>query len=118
MSQLGPTVSWGLLTHAHESVDVYCTELQPSIFIFFDRGYNFHRNIDKDPNYNHIPCGDPFFGGYWRSACTLPCCVVPIKDETDSEWDPDATDAETDVDTDNTEDRARVCPVPESFYIF
>ena len=52
------------------------------------------------------------------SACTLPCCVVPIKDETDSEWDPDATDAETDVDTDNTEDRARVCPVPESFYIF
>ena len=50
--------------------------------------------------YNHIPCGDPFFGGYWRSACTLPCCVVPIKDETDSEWDPDATDVETDVDTD------------------
>lgn len=44
--------------------------------------------------------------------------MVPIKDETDSEWDPDATDAETDVDTDNTEDRARVCPVPESFYIF
>ena len=44
--------------------------------------------------------------------------MVPIKDETDSEWDPDATDAETDVDTDNTVDRARVCPVPESFYIF
>ena len=22
-----------------------CTELQPSIFIFFDRGYNFHRNM-------------------------------------------------------------------------
>ena len=45
MSQLGPTVSWGLLIHAHESVDVYCTELQPSIFIFFDRGYNLHRNM-------------------------------------------------------------------------
>ena len=27
---------------------------------------------------------------------------------TYSEWDPDATDAETDVDTDNTEDRASV----------
>ena len=23
----------------------HCTELHPSIFIFFDRGYNFHRNM-------------------------------------------------------------------------
>ena len=55
----------------------------------------------EDPNYNHVPCGDPFFGGYWRGGCTLSCCVVPIKDETDSEWDPDATDVDTDVGTDN-----------------
>ena len=55
----------------------------------------------EDPNYNHIPCGDPFFGGYWRGGCTLSCCVVPIEDETDSEWDPDATDVDTDVGTDN-----------------
>ena len=31
-----------------------------------------------------------FFGGNWRGGCTLSCCVVPIEDETDSEWDPDA----------------------------
>ena len=42
-----------------------------------------------------------FFGGNWRGGCTLSCCVVPIEDETDSEWDPDATDADTDVGTDN-----------------
>ena len=42
-----------------------------------------------------------FFGGYWRGGCTLSCCVVPIEDETDSEWDPDATDVDTDVGTDN-----------------
>ena len=39
--------------------------------------------------------------GDWRGGCTLSCCVVPIEDETDSEWDPDATDADTDVGTDN-----------------
>ena len=55
----------------------------------------------EDPNYNHLPCGALFFGGYWRAGCTLSCCVVPIKDETDSEWDPDATDVDTDVDTEN-----------------
>jgi len=55
------------------------------------------RSLMEDPNYNHIPCGDPlWFDGYWRMNCTLPCCVVPIKDETDSEWDPDATDLDTD----------------------
>ena len=42
-----------------------------------------------------------FFGGNWRGGCTLSCCVVPIEDETDSEWDPDATDVDTDVGTDN-----------------
>ena len=45
----------------------------------------------EDPNYNHLPCGALFFGGYWRAGCTLSCCVVPIKDETDAEWDPDGT---------------------------
>ena len=40
-----------------------------------------------------------FFGGNWRGGCTLSCCVVPIEDETDSEWDPDATDVDTDVGT-------------------
>ena len=25
----------------------HCSELHPSIFIFFDRGYNFHRNISR-----------------------------------------------------------------------
>ena len=44
---------------------------------------------------------DPFFAGYWRGGCTLSCCVVPIKDETDSEWDPGATDVDTEVDSDN-----------------
>ena len=56
----------------------------------------------EDPKYNHLPCGALFFGGYWRAGCTLSCCVVPIKDETDSEWDPDATDVETDADTDDS----------------
>ena len=36
-----------------------------------------------------------------RGGCTLSCSVVPIEDETDSEWDPDATDVDTDVGTDN-----------------
>ena len=40
-----------------------------------------------------------FFGGNWRGGCTLSCCVVPIEDETDAEWDPDATDVDTDVGT-------------------
>ena len=54
----------------------------------------------EDPNYNHDPCGDPFwFGGYWRGDCALPCCVVPIKDETDSERDPESTDYDTDTDS-------------------
>ena len=30
----------------------HCTELHPSIFIFFDRGYNFHRNIVKQVKYS------------------------------------------------------------------
>ena len=46
------------------------------------------------------PSLDPFFGGYWRGGCTLSCCVVPIKDETDLEWDPGATDVDTEVDSD------------------
>ena len=54
----------------------------------------------EDPDYNHIPCGDPlWFYGHWRMHCTLPCCVIPIKDETDSEWDPDATNVDTDSNT-------------------
>ena len=58
----------------------------------------------EDPNYNHVPCGDTFwFGGYWRGGCTLPCCVVPIKDETDSEWDPEVTDLDTDSDSSTTD---------------
>ena len=52
---------------------------------------NDHTNIThlqrlflEDPNYNHLPCGALFFGGYWRAGCTLSCCVVPIKDETET----------------------------------
>ena len=30
----------------------------------------------EDTNYNHLPCGDPFFGGGKRVACTLSCCEV------------------------------------------
>ena len=44
-----------------------------------------------------------WFGGYWRGGCTLPCCVVPIKDETDSEWDPEVTDLDTDSDSSTTD---------------
>ena len=41
----------------------------------------------------------------WHGAlsCTLPCCVVPIKDETDSEWDPEVTDLDTDSDSSTTD---------------
>ena len=30
----------------------------------------------EDTNYNHLPCGDPSFGGGKRVACTLSCCEV------------------------------------------
>ena len=35
------------------------------------------------------------------TGCCFLTCLVPIKGETDSEWDPDATDVDTDVGTDN-----------------
>ena len=33
-----------------------CAELHSNIFIFFDRGYNFHRNMDvgRDPARDHL----------------------------------------------------------------
>ena len=34
------------------------------------------------------------------TGCCFLTCLVPIKGETDSEWDPDATDVDTEVDTD------------------
>jgi hypothetical protein len=45
----------------------------------------------KDPMYEHIPCGDNFFSGKFRPGCTLPCCVVYPGEETDSDWDSQAT---------------------------
>ena len=57
VSYLPPCPTDLVLSHVRnlgKTLAKICTELQPSIFIFFDRGYNFHRNIDKDPNYNHI----------------------------------------------------------------
>ena len=33
-----------------------------------------------------MPCGSAELGGHFRLACTLPCCIVPVKPESDEEW--------------------------------
>ena len=38
-------------------------------------------------------------------CCDWCCCVVPIQDETDSEWDAEATDLDADLDSDTDEAR-------------
>ena len=44
----------------------------------------------EDNEYNHVPCGDAFFGGHFRVGCVLKCCIVPeVHGDTDSGWDTD-----------------------------
>ena len=41
--------------------------------------------------YFHLPCGHEFFSFKFRPSCTLACCVVYPGEETDSDWDSQAT---------------------------
>ena len=44
-----------------------------------------------DPMYEHVPCGDDFFSFKFRPGCILACCVKYPGEETDSDWDSQAT---------------------------
>ena len=61
----------------------------------------------NDAEYNHLPCGHEFFSFKWRPGCTLACCVKYPGEETDSDWDsqatvPDEQESDKDVEEDES----------------
>ena len=59
-----------------------------------------------DPMYEHVPCGDDFFSFKFRPGCILACCVKYPGEETDSDWDSQATVLDDHENVVDHEDRA------------
>lgn len=54
-----------------------------------------------------MPCGDELFNFKFRPGCTLACCVKYPGEETDSDWDsqatvPDEQESDKDVEEDES----------------
>ena len=59
----------------------------------------------QDPQYFHLPCGHEFFSFKFRPSCTLACCVVYPGEETDSDWDSQATVLDEEPEEGDTDDK-------------
>jgi hypothetical protein len=63
----------------------------------------------QDPQYFHLPCDHEFFSFKFRPSCTLACCVVfscTLRgEETDSDWDSQATVLDEEPEEGDTDDQ-------------
>jgi hypothetical protein len=59
----------------------------------------------QDPQYFHLPCGHEFFSFKFRPSCTLACCVVYPGEETESDWDSQATVLDEEPEEGDTDDK-------------
>ena len=55
--------------------------------------------------YFHLPCGHEFFSFKFLPSCTLACCVVYPGEETNSDWDSQATVLDEKPEEGNTDDK-------------